>query len=239
MRLDRPAGYLLVFFPASFGLLFSNNIFNNLNFIPYFFVASILIRSAGCVINDIIDKDFDSRVNRTKGRVIASNKITLREALVLLFFLFLVSLYFLVNLSTLSIKIGIVAFFMIITYPLMKRITYFPQIYLALTFNLGCLIAYAAINNKINFHVFMIYIACCFWTFAYDTVYGFLDIDDDKKIGLKSTAIFFENRGYKSWLTISYLLFFVIFSINCYLNSYYLSSFSSLIIFLFVLAKII
>ncbi|PCJ29697.1 MAG: 4-hydroxybenzoate octaprenyltransferase [Rickettsiales bacterium] len=212
-RFHLPTGYLLAFFPAAFGLLLAYEETPNLNYLPLFFVGSILARSAGCVINDILDKDIDRLVARTQDRPIASGIITVTQAVIFLVLLFTGCLAILLSLSITSIALGIIAFLMILLYPIMKRITYFPQAFLGVTFNMGCLIGYAAVKDEVSYESMLLYIACGFWTFGYDTIYAFMDIKDDKKIGVWSSAIFFEDKPYKLIIAGFYVAFFVLFSI--------------------------
>ena len=218
MRLDNPSGYLLVFFPATYGLLLSSTNLQDLYLIPTLFLGSIFARSAGCVVNDIFDRNLDSRVARTKDRPIASGAMKTTEALLLVCFLLSLCLIILLSMTFTSILVGMIAFLMIVAYPLMKRLTYFPQMFLGGTFNLGVLIAYAAIDDHISFEAMMLYIGCCFWTIGYDTIYAFMDIKDDKKIGIKSTAIFFEKGLYKPFIAICYVSFITLF-INTILSA--------------------
>ena len=144
--------------------------------------------------------------------------------------LLLICLAILVSLTLTAIYIGIVCFLMIGLYPLMKRITYFPQVFLGLTFNMGCLIGYASILNTISIDAVILYISCGFWTVAYDTIYAFMDIEDDKKVGIKSSAIFFEKMNYKAIILALYFAFIFFFAyanrdhINIYLFSSILAS---------------
>ena len=212
MRLEAPTGYLLSFFPSMFGLLLAYQEAKNLMYIPIFFIGSILARSAGCVINDIIDQNLDKKVERTKNRPLACGSISSKEALLLLATLLFFCLGILLSLTITAIYIGIAAFFMICLYPLMKRITYFPQAFLGITFNLGCLIGYAAITNNISMNAIILYFACGFWTVGYDTVYAFMDIKDDKHVGIKSTAIFFEPMNYRAIILSLYITFIFLFT---------------------------
>lgn len=212
MRLGAPTGYLLSFFPAAFGLLLAYEKPENLVYIPMFFIGSILTRSAGCIINDLLDQNLDKKVTRTKHRPLASGAISSKEAILILTILLLCSLGILLSLSTTAIYVGIIAFFMISLYPLMKRITYFPQVFLGLTFNLGCLIGYAAIKNNISINALILYLACGFWTVGYDTIYAFMDLKDDKKVGIKSTALLFENMNYKAIIFALYFTFIFLFA---------------------------
>ncbi len=207
MRLNAPTGYLLSFFPAAYGLILASQTILDLFYLPLFFIGSVLTRAAGCIINDIFDKDFDRKVTRTKNRPLASGTISVKTAIVILLVLLLCCLAILLLLTNTSIIVGFVAFFLIILYPLMKRITYFPQAFLGVTFNAGALIGFAAIQDAISKNAVILYIACGFWTMAYDTIYAFMDIKDDKKIGIKSTAIFFEHMQYKQIILTFYGVF--------------------------------
>ncbi len=212
MRLGAPTGYLLSFFPSTFGLLLAYQEIVNLIYIPIFFVGSVLTRGAGCIINDLLDQNLDKKVERTKNRPLASGATSSKEAILILSILLFCSLGILLLLPITAIYIGIAAFFMISLYPLMKRITYFPQAFLGITFNLGCLIGYATVTNHISMNALILYFACGFWTVSYDTIYAFMDIKDDKKIGIKSTAIFFEYMNYKAIILSLYITFITLFA---------------------------
>ncbi len=212
MRFYTPTGYLLTFFPAAFGLLLAYEQTNHLLYLLIFFVGSIFARSAGCIINDFFDQKLDIQVERTKNRPLASKKVTNTQALGLLSILLCLCLAILLCLSITAIITGFIAFFLIMLYPFMKRVTYFPQVFLGITFNLGCIIGYSTVKDNISANAFILYIACGFWTIAYDTIYAFGDIKDDKKIGIKSTAIFFENKPYKLIITSFYTTFFILFA---------------------------
>jgi len=214
IRIHSPTGYLLSFFPASFGLMLAYEKYSDLFYLPIFFIGSILVRSAGCIINDLFDQNLDKHVARTKDRPIASGSVSNKQALVLLAILLSLSLAILLALNTTSIYIGLVSIFMITFYPLMKRITYFPQVFLGLTFNTGCLIGYASIKNSISYEAVILYIGCGFWTIAYDTIYAFMDLNDDKKTGIKSSAVFFEHMNFKLILTIFYIFFISLFTLS-------------------------
>lgn len=221
LRLNKPVGYLLGFFPALFGLFLAYEEASNLYYIPVLFIGSVLARSAGCVINDFFDKDFDKQVLRTKNRPLANNTISIELALIILGVLLLLTMWILLYFKMIPIIIGIIAFFMIVIYPLMKRFTYFPQLFLGMTFNLGCLISYAEIKNDISLRALLIYIACGFWTFGYDSIYAFMDIKDDKTVGVKSSAIFLEDKNYKLFIFFAYMIFIVLYIIaNVSSNNY-------------------
>jgi 4-hydroxybenzoate polyprenyltransferase len=221
LRLDKPVGYLLVFPPALFGLFLAYEEPIDLYYIPVLFVGSVLARSSGCVINDFFDRDFDRQVLRTKNRPLANNTISTELALIILGLLLLLTMWTLLYFTIIPIIIGIIAFCMIVIYPLMKRFTYFPQVFLGLTFNLGCLISYAEIKDDISVGALLMYIACGFWTFGYDSIYAFMDIKDDKSIGVKSSAIFLKDKNYKLFILCAYIIFMVLYVVaNLSTNNY-------------------
>lgn len=221
LRLDKPVGYLLVFFPALFGLFLAYEEPIDLYYMPVLFVGSVLARSSGCVINDFFDRDFDRQVFRTKNRPLANNTISTELALIILGILLLLTMWTLLYFTIIPIIIGIIAFCMIVIYPLMKRFTYFPQVFLGLTFNLGCLISYAEIKDDISLGALLMYIACGFWTFGYDSIYAFMDIKDDKAVGIKSSAIFLEGKYYKLFIFGAYSVFILLYIVaNLSSNNY-------------------
>ena len=197
-RLNKPTGFLLLFWPCVWGLTlgyyFNNETTLYLKHIILFFLGSVLMRSAGCIVNDIVDKDLDKKVQRTKKRPLASSKISVKLAwsytLGLCFFAFLILINF--NLFTIILAIGSIPF--VFTYPLMKRFTYWPQFFLGITFNYGIILGWVSINDSLNLAPVILYIGAIFWTLGYDTIYGFQDIKDDEAIGLKSTSIKFKKK---------------------------------------------
>ena len=211
-RLKKPIGYMLLFWPCIWGLTvaydFSNNINNYFFYIMLFFLGSILMRSAGCIVNDIFDKEFDKKVFRTKDRPLASERISKKIALlyvtILCFFAFLV----LLNFNSLTIYLALASMPFAFTYPLMKRYTYWPQLFLGITFNYGLVLGWTSISENIGLVPLIFYLGAIFWTLAYDTIYGFQDIKDDEIIGLKSTSIKFKNNPYVI-LCVCYLIFFL------------------------------
>ena len=184
-----------------------------------FIIGAFLTRSAGCIINDLLDKNFDKKVERTKNRPLASKKISTKMALFFLAILLFLGLIILLQFNFQTIVGGFVALALILIYPLMKRITYFPQIFLGITFNFGIIMAGLALNSSINFGLIILYLACISWTFLYDTIYGFQDIEDDLRIGIKSSAILFSRKNFnnpkKSLYKISIIttLFFIMLGV--------------------------
>jgi len=197
-RLNKPIGFMLLFWPCAWGLTLAYFFNDDLNFylkhLLLFFLGSILMRSAGCIVNDIVDKDFDKKVKRTKTRPIASGKISVSSALVYVAVLCLCALSILVQFNNLTIVLGLGSMFFAFTYPYMKRITYWPQLFLGLTFNWGIIMGWTSITNNLSIEPMILYFAAIFWTLGYDTIYGLQDIHDDQIIGVKSTSIKFKNN---------------------------------------------
>ena len=219
-RLQKPIGYMLLFWPCAWGLTlaydFNGNINNYFFYLILFFLGSVLMRSAGCIVNDILDKEFDSKVFRTKDRPIASGNVSIKLAifysLVLCIFAFLV----LLNFNLLTIILALCSMPFAFSYPLMKRITYWPQLFLGITFNYGLILGWTAIYGQINIAPIIFYLGAIFWTLGYDTIYGYQDLKDDEIIGLKSTSIKFKGKA-KEFLFICYFLLTFLFLIGGYL----------------------
>ena len=197
-RLDKPTGWILLFIPCIYGIFAASIHTNqklNPNIIILFLIGAILMRSVGCIFNDIIDRKIDAKVERTKNRPLANKTMGIYEAIALLTILLFISFLILLSFNLLTIYLGISSILLIMLYPFMKRITYWPQLFLGFTFNWGVIIGWTAITNSIDIEMILIYISSVFWTLGYDTVYGYQDISDDKKIGVKSTSILFEKNS--------------------------------------------
>ena len=213
-RLKKPIGYMLLFWPCAWGLTLAYDFSLNLKYyffyLVLFFLGSVLMRSAGCIVNDIFDKEFDAKVSRTKDRPIASGKISIKFAIfysiILCFFALLVLLNF--NLFTVILALGSMP--LAFTYPLMKRLTYWPQLFLGITFNYGLILGWTAIKGQIDLAPIIFYLGAIFWTLGYDTIYGFQDIKDDEIIGLKSTSIKFKGKP-KNFLFTCYIFLSILF----------------------------
>tara|TARA_B100001123_G_scaffold58815_1_gene63414 strand:- start:793 stop:1581 length:789 start_codon:yes stop_codon:yes gene_type:complete len=178
-----------------------------------FFLGSVLMRSSGCIINDIADRKFDKMVSRTKNRPIASGKVSIKLALFYSIVLCLMAFLILINFNFLTICLAIASMPLAFTYPLMKRFTYWPQLFLGITFNYGLILGWTSVNDSINFIPITLYLGAIFWTLGYDTIYGYQDIKDDEIIGVKSTSIKFKNNP-KKFLNICYLIFFTLITIT-------------------------
>ena len=221
-RLEKPIGFMLLFWPCAWGLTlaydFSSNLNNYFFYLILFFLGSVLMRSAGCIVNDILDKEFDSKVFRTKNRPIASEKISVKQGILYSLVLCFLALLILLNFNFLTIILAIGSMPLAFTYPLMKRYTYWPQLFLGITFNYGLILGWTAIKGQLDLIPILFYIGAIFWTLGYDTIYGYQDIKDDEIIGLKSTSIKFKGKA-KKFLKICYsCLIFIFFLVGYYMN---------------------
>jgi len=197
-RLKKPIGYMLLFWPCLWGLTiaydFTGELLNFYKYLIFFLAGAILMRSAGCIINDIADRNFDKKVARTKNRPIASGKISIFLATVYVLILCSLAFLVLINFNKLTIILAITLMPLAFIYPLMKRFTYWPQLFLGITFNYGLILSWVSINESISFIPLVFYFGAIFWTLGYDTIYGYQDIKDDEIIGVKSTSIKFKNN---------------------------------------------
>jgi len=223
IRLKKPIGFMLLFWPCAWGLTIAYNFQNSLNlyffYIILFFLGSVLMRSAGCIVNDIFYRDFDKKVLRTKSRPIASGRITVKVAILYSCILCLLAFLVLLNFNYFTIILALGSMPLAFTYPLMKRLTYWPQLFLGVTFNYGLILGWTAVYGRIDFVPLIFYVGAIFWTLGYDTVYGYQDIKDDEIIGLKSTSIKFKNKA-KQFLITCYLVLILILIIIGYMMSF-------------------
>ena len=212
-RLKKPIGFMLLFWPCAWGLTiaydFSNDVKVYYFYLFLFFLGSVLMRSAGCIVNDIIDEEFDKKVERTKNRPIASGKVSKKLGLIYTSILCLLALLILINFNWLTIILALGSMPLAFSYPLMKRYTYWPQLFLGITFNYGLILGWVSTENSLNIVPIIFYIGAIFWTLGYDTIYGFQDIKDDEIIGIKSTSIKFKKNPIP-FLTICYSIFIFI-----------------------------
>jgi len=211
-RIKKPIGYMLLFWPCAWGLSiaydFNGELTTYIFYMLLFLSGAILMRSAGCIVNDIFDKNFDKKVFRTKNRPIASNKISVKNGIFYSLFLCLLAFIVLIQFNYFTILLALGSMPLAFTYPLMKRYTYWPQLFLGITFNYGLILGWTAITDEINLIPLIFYLGAVFWTLGYDTIYGFQDLKDDEIIGLKSTSIKFKQKP-NLFLTICYLMFFL------------------------------
>ena len=231
-RLKKPIGFMLLFWPCAWGLTlaydFSQNLINYLFYLILFFLGAVLMRSAGCIVNDILDKEFDSKVFRTKDRPIASGKVSIKLVIFYSITLCSFALFVLLNFNSLTIIMALGSMPLAFTYPLMKRFTYWPQLFLGITFNYGLILGWTSITGKIDLVPIIFYLGAIFWTLGYDTIYGYQDIKDDEIIGLKSTSIKFKNKP-KYFLVTCYTSLLTLFAIGGYYMKFHYSYFVLLI----------
>jgi len=218
-RMKKPIGFMLLFWPCAWGLTlaydFSSNLNNYFFYLILFFLGSVFMRSAGCIVNDILDKEYDSKVLRTKNRPLASGKVSIKLALFYSLTLCLFALLVLLNFNWFTIILALGSMPLAFTYPLMKRFTYWPQLFLGITFNYGLILGWTAIKGEISLAPIIFYTGAIFWTLGYDTIYGYQDIKDDEIIGLKSTSIKFKGKA-KNFLFVCYFFLLILFIIGGY-----------------------
>jgi len=220
-RLNKPIGFMLLFWPCAWGLTLAYYLdpfygfyfdWGKLLYFKYlilFFLGSVLMRSAGCIFNDIVDRDLDKKVKRTKKRPIASGKISVSESLIYVIILCSIAFLILLQFNLKTIILGLGSMILAFSYPFMKRVTYWPQLFLGLTFNWGIIMSWTSVTNSIGIEPIILYVAAIFWTLGYDTIYGLQDIHDDEIIGVKSTSIKFKDNV-KLFVGACYVLFILL-----------------------------
>ena len=210
-RYDKPIGFLLLMWPCLWSYAAASSFIDkplDLFCVILFIIGSIVMRGAGCTWNDYLDKHYDAKVERTKNRPLAANKISENKALIFLFIQLVIGFLILIQFNKLTILIGVFSIIPITIYPLMKRITWWPQLFLGITFNWGALLGWTAMTNNISIYSIVLYIGCVFWTIGYDTIYAHQDKIDDDFLGLKSSAVFLGENS-KIAISIFYLVFFI------------------------------
>ena len=216
-RLKKPIGFMLLFWPCAWGLTLAYDFSSNLNkyflYLILFFFGSVLMRSAGCIVNDILDREFDAKVFRTKNRPIASGDVSIKLGIFYALTLCLLALLVLLNFNLFTIVLALGSMPLAFTYPLMKRYTYWPQLFLGITFNYGLILGWTSVESQISLIPIIFYIGAIFWTLGYDTIYGYQDIKDDEIIGLKSTSIKFKGKA-KKFLFLCYSILLILFIIG-------------------------
>jgi len=208
IRIDKQYGTLLLMMPTLWSLVLASEGKPSLKHIFIFVFGSFIMRSAGCVINDMADRRFDRFVERTKERPLASGRLGMGEAVVVLSALLLIALVLVLSLNRLSLLLSLVALILTGIYPFTKRLVHIPQLFLGTAFGWGAVIAWAAVRDEVAFPSFLIFLATVFWATGYDTIYALIDIDDDMKIGVKSTAILF---GRYTWFALAIIFLITIF----------------------------
>jgi len=222
-RFDRPIGTWLLLFPCWWSIAMAWPNWQASSDVLYLFAAfgigALVMRGAGCTYNDIVDRNFDAQVARTKNRPLPSGQITVRQAMIFLLALLLIGLAVLLTLKTYAIAVGAASLILVFTYPLMKRVTFWPQFFLGLTFNWGALLGWAAVSGDLATPAIILYAGGIFWTLGYDTIYAHQDRQDDPKAGVKSTARRL-GLGSKPWLYAFYFIAIALFTYAGTLGNY-------------------
>ena len=216
-RYDKPHGILFLFYPCLWGITISNvNILEVYQLCIIFFFGACGMRAVGCIWNDLNDKKFDINVKRTDSRLIATGQVSKKESAIYIFLNFIIGSLPLLFISKFAILLCIFVLPLIMSYPFMKRITWWPQAWLGINFNWGILVGYYALKEPhLNLDLMLFYLGAIFWTIAYDTIYGFQDINDDLRIGVKSTSIKFKGIP-RLFLLTNYLLCYLCWSISLF-----------------------
>lgn len=199
-RLDRPAGWWLLYLPGVWGITLAGDPWPDARLLALFLAGAIVMRAAGCVINDFWDRDIDRLVERTRGRPLASGAVSPMQALWFLAGLLGIGLLILLQLNRAAVALGAVSLVPVVLYPLMKRITWWPQFFLGLTFNWGAPLGFLAASGALHPSAGVLYLAGICWTLGYDTIYALQDIFDDEVIGVKSTARLFGREAARGWI---------------------------------------
>ena len=219
IRLNKPIGFMLLLWPCWFSLAFINLPQHTLiNYYLLFLFGAVIMRSAGCIINDLVDQNIDSKIERTALRPIAAKKISNLHAIIFLIILLTIGFLILLQFKFETILAGLVCTPLIVMYPFMKRITFWPQLFLGIVFNWGIIICSVEFFGTITKEFFIFYLACIFWTIGYDTIYAFQDLKDDIKNKIKSTAVLFRDKGKYLVLT-SYTLMFLLIGYLSFLKT--------------------
>ena len=224
-RFNSPTGALLLAYPCLWGITLSKpSLIDLIIYTFIFLIGSFCMRAAGCAWNDIVDREIDKQVSRTKNRPIASGKISIKEGLTFILINCLIGLFILFLLPFNAIIIALFSIILVIIYPLTKKVTYFPQIWLGITFNIGLLIGFTALN--VNFpqsYIYLMYLGAIFWTVAYDTIYAIQDYEDDLKLNIKSTTV--KMKSYSGvFSSICHIFFILIFCSGLLIGEYGLMS---------------
>ncbi len=187
-RFDRPIGWWLLYWPCAFALALSGGLMAHWPLLLWMLLGAIAMRGAGCVYNDIVDRDLDARVARTRGRPLASGAVSVKAAWVWLALLCLIGLVVLVQLNLVAALVAIGSVVLVAAYPFMKRITWWPQVWLGMVFSWGALVAWAAVAGTVPLAGLLLYAGCIFWVIGYDTIYALQDVEDDALVGIRSSA---------------------------------------------------
>jgi 4-hydroxybenzoate polyprenyltransferase len=188
-RLDRPIGTWLLLFPGWWSIALAAETWPDWRLMALFGIGAVAMRGAGCTLNDIVDRDFDARVARTRMRPIPSGEVSVRQAAVFMALQLGIGAAVLFSLAPAAIALGLAVLLLIGTYPFMKRVTWWPQLFLGLNFNWGALMGWAAVTGSLDWPPALLYLGGIFWTLGYDTIYAHQDKEDDARIGVRSSAL--------------------------------------------------
>lgn len=188
-RFDRPIGWWLLYWPCVWGLALVGGLPSHATMILWFLLGAIAMRSAGCVYNDIVDRDLDAQVERTRSRPLASGATSLKAAWIWLLALCLIGLIVLAQLNLFAVGVALASLALVAAYPFMKRITWWPQAWLGLVFSWGALVGWAQVQAKLPLAGLLLYAGSVFWVIGYDTIYALQDREDDALVGIKSSAL--------------------------------------------------
>jgi 4-hydroxybenzoate polyprenyltransferase len=202
-RLDRPIGTWLLLFPGWWGLALAAPHWPDLPLLALFALGAVVMRGAGCTLNDIADRDFDAQVARTRLRPLPSGAVSLRQATLFMIGQLAVGAAVLFSLNRTSVLLGLAVLLLVGSYPFMKRVTYWPQLFLGLNFNWGALVGWTAVTGALAWPPLLLYVGGVFWTLGYDTIYAHQDKEDDLRIGVKSSALALGART-RPWLFVFY-----------------------------------
>ncbi|MGE5203563.1 MAG: 4-hydroxybenzoate octaprenyltransferase [Acidobacteriota bacterium] len=202
-RLDRPIGTWLLLFPGWWSIAMAATGWPDWMLLALFGMGAVAMRGAGCTLNDLVDRDFDAQVARTRTRPLPSGAVTPRQAIVFLVLQLAVGAAVLLSFNRFAIAVGLAVLVLIATYPFMKRITYWPQLFLGLNFNWGTLLGWAAVRSELDLAPALLYAGGIAWTLGYDTIYAHQDKEDDVRIGVKSSALALGSQT-RPWLFVFY-----------------------------------
>ena len=211
-RLDRPIGTWLLLLPCLFSTVLASDDIPDSKILLLFICGAIIMRGAGCTLNDIIDRDFDKNVDRTATRPIPSGSITVQAAIVFLFIQLFAGLIILVQFDFFAILIGCLSLPIIIAYPFAKRVTNWPQLCLGIVFNWGAILGWAVVTGEVGMPAIFLYVGGIAWTLGYDTIYAHQDREDDVLIGVKSTALNLITKT-KAWIFSFFVLTIILFGL--------------------------
>lgn len=205
VRLPKQQGTLLLLWPTMWSLFIASGGAPSLKYILIFTAGAFLMRSAGCAINDLADRKFDPEVERTRTRPLANGRLKPSEAIVVFAVLCLLAFVLVLQLNRLTVMLSLAALALAAVYPFVKRVSHFPQVVLGMAFGWGAVMAWSAVRGELSVVPLLIFAGNIFWSTAYDTIYALMDKEDDEKIGVKSTAIFFGNHVFNALVALYFL----------------------------------